>query len=472
VQFFIGIGVDITARKNAERELMKLSHAVENSPVSVLITDRNGAIEYANPKALALTGYSREELIGKNPRILSTGAQSREYYARMWSTLLAGEDWRGNFLNCKKNGDVYYEQASISPVRDSLGEISHFVAIKEDVTERIQSEQALAAAKEAAETASRAKGAFLAHMTHEIRTPMNAILGFTQLLQSDPSTTPRQRETIDQVARAGEHLLALIDDVLEMSKIESGAARVTPTPFDLLHLLSTVEALFRARAGAKGLRFTVVYRGEGGRNLVADHGKLRQVIINLLGNAMKFTERGFVELRVALNRKTDGGLLLAAEVEDSGPGICPADQEKLFRRFEQTEAGLRSGSGTGLGLAICREYVTLLGGEISVSSRLGHGSVFIFHVPVEEGMPGPAAVTPLEAARPVETPAPMRASFALLPPDLRACMRKAALAADIGKLLQCAKEAERIEPSVAREIHAIVRRYDYPSLLALLDEAE
>ncbi len=390
----IAIGNDITARVQADEELLKLSWAVENSPASVVITDRDGNIEYVNPKFTAITGYPREEVMGRNPRILNAGALPKSFYADLWSTILRGEEWHGQMVNRKKNGETYWEQASISPIKDPSGKITHFVGVKEDITERITAAQDLARAKEAAEAASRAKSIFLAQMSHEIRTPMNAILGFSQLMLRDPDLTPGQRSTLDIINKSGEHLLALIDDVLEMSKIEAGRATVTVTPFDLEDMVWTLEAMFRVRAEAKGLRFTVSRAEPMPRIVVGDQSKIRQILINLLGNAIKFTTTGAVELKVAAIPDHARGLLLSAEVIDSGPGIPSEEQEAIFQYFEQASAGRREGSGTGLGLAISRHYARVMGGELTVRSEPGKGSKFSFVISLEEGVreiPSPAA---------------------------------------------------------------------------------
>ena len=233
-------------------------------------------------------------------------------------------------------------------------------------------------AKEAAETANRAKSAFLANMSHEIRTPMNAILGFAQLMRRDQALSPRQKQHLDTINRSSEYLLALINDILEMSKIEAGRTTLNPAAFDLHALLSDLEMMFRDRADAKNLRLLVERVGEVPRHVMADEGKLRQVFINLLSNAMKFTEKGGIALRVGAKPEDVAGSRLMVEVEDTGPGISEEDMIHLFKPFEQTESGRRVRTGTGLGLAISREFVRLMGGDITVSSQVGKGSIFRF----------------------------------------------------------------------------------------------
>ena len=258
------------------------------------------------------------------------------------------------------------------------------VLAMEDVTQRRRSEEEVAKAKEAAEAANRAKSAFLASMSHEIRTPMNAILGFSQLLLRDQNLSAQQNQYLGIINRSGEHLLALINDILEMSKIEAGRTTLNLTTFDLLDLLNDLELMFRVRTDGKQLAFDVALIGDVPRYIKADINKLRQVFINLLGNAVKFTERGGIRVRVQADRGRAAGPCLQVEVEDTGPGISPDEQGKLFRHFEQTKAGRQSGTGTGLGLAISREFVRLMGGDITVQSQVGRGSTFAISLPLDE----------------------------------------------------------------------------------------
>jgi CheY-like chemotaxis protein/anti-sigma regulatory factor (Ser/Thr protein kinase) len=214
---------------------------------------------------------------------------------------------------------------------------------------------------------------------------MNAILGFSQLMLRDRDLTPRQCQYLGTINRSGEHLLALINDILEMSKIEAGRTTLNSSTFDLPVLLKDLEMMFRVRTDEKRLSFSVETIGDVPQFIVTDINKLRQVFINVLGNAVKFTEQGGIGLRVRADREGATGPLLRVEVEDTGPGISADDQDKLFRHFEQTKTGQQAGTGTGLGLAISREFVRLMGGDITVSSQVGKGSVFIIHLPLKEG---------------------------------------------------------------------------------------
>lgn len=248
----------------------------------------------------------------------------------------------------------------------------------------------LTQAKIDADAANRAKSTFLSTMSHEIRTPMNAILGYVQLLLRDPSQTAESRGNLRIISRSAEHLLALINDILDMSKVEAGRMEVMPMTFNVSHLLGDLAAMFRLRATAKDLLFRTEFHASAGDYLLSDEGKIRQILINLIGNAIKFTDAGGVTLRVWLSVRDDNRLWLSARVEDTGPGVPVGYRERLFQPFTQVRGGVDSLKGTGLGLAISRQYARLLGGDITFEENPGGGSIFLFDVPVEPGDPSVA----------------------------------------------------------------------------------
>jgi len=267
---------------------------------------------------------------------------------------------------------------------DSTGEPVELFGADLDITEEKRVQQALADAKEKAEAANRAKSAFLASMSHELRTPLNAVLGFSRLMKASPDTTATQVETLDVITRSGEHLLSLINNVLSMSKIEAGHVAREDVTFDLHQVVWAIESLMRVHANQKGLEFIVDLAPDLPRRVTTDEGKLRQVLINLVSNAIKYTHQGQVVLRVrVVGREMPHQVRLRVEVEDSGVGISPEDCQRLFSPFVQLAHHASGESGTGLGLAISKQYVELLGGQIGVTSRAGCGSLFHFEISVE-----------------------------------------------------------------------------------------
>ena len=388
----LAVSRDITDRNRTQEQLRLLSRAIESSPVSVVITDQTGAISYVNAKFCKVTGYAYDELIGQNPKILNSGVQPKEFYQTMWTALAAGQEWHGEFCNKKKNGELYWEAQSISPVRDEQGRIRHFVSVREDITERMRTAVELEAAKEAAETANRYKSVFLANMSHEIRTPLNAILGFAQLLGTDPALGRQQAEYVDIINRSGEFLLALINEILEMSKIEAGRSVVRVTSFDLQAMLRSLVTMFKVRTDQKNLWLRFEENPTMPRTISADEGKVRQILINLIGNAVKFTTRGGVTLRSRMYLAADHSWRLTVEVEDTGPGIAATDQEKIFEPFIQAKSSREISGGTGLGLTISRSFSRQMGGDITVFSREGEGSIFSLDIPARVGKDGVSPV--------------------------------------------------------------------------------
>lgn len=515
----------------AEEKLHLLSQAMERSPASVVITDTAGNIEYVNSKFTQVTGYTSAEVLGKNPRVLKAGGKSPEGYRELWQTVTSGKEWRGEFHNKKKNGELYWESASISPIRDSANRITHYLAVKEDITarkqaaaelgtsvlrfhsvwdhsvdgmrlmdgegrilavnesfcrlvnlrreelegqlftvsyeetaaepyaemlrlyrdrftrrdipprherhmvfkggkgvdldvatsfldlpggqtivltlfrditERKRAEQELRNAKEAAESATRAKGDFLASMSHEIRTPMNGVMGMLGLLH-DTELSDRQREFIQIARSSAEALLDIINDILDFSKIEAGKLKIEPIAFDLQTTVEEAGEIFASKVAEKGLDLIVRFAPNAPRYIIGDSGRVRQVLTNLVGNAIKFTAKGHVLVSIQCERQTDSRAQLTFSVEDTGIGVAPDRLDHIFEKFTQADASTtRRFGGTGLGLAISKHLVELMGGTIAVTSQPGKGSTFSFSLPVDlprEPLPVAPPRTFLEGVR-------------------------------------------------------------------------
>ena len=398
------IARDITDRKKYEEQLSKLSLSVEQSFNIVVITNLDADIEYVNPRFTQVTGYSSEEAIGKNPRILKSEHTPKCVYEDLWNTLTQGKTWHGEFINRRKDGSEFNEWCHIIPLRSQEGTITHYVAVKEDITEKKRTEKELEnyrlhleeliqtrtaeleKAKLDAETANQSKSTFLANMSHEIRTPMNAIIGFAYLLQGQVKQSD-QKDKLDKIITSSKHLLGIINDILDLSKIEAKRLILEETTFLVLTTINHVSSMMTDRLDSKGLKLILeVDPRLGNLPLLGDPLRLRQILINYLGNAVKFTGQGSIILRARVLSENHERVTLRFEVQDTGIGISDALQDKLFDAFEQAEASTtRKYGGTGLGLAICRELVHLMGGETGVVSSLGKGSTFWFTVSLQRG---------------------------------------------------------------------------------------
>lgn len=499
---------DITLQKKAEEELLKLSQATSQSPAAIIITDLNGAIEYVNPAFTKITGYTSEEALGNNPRILQSGDHGPEFYKDLWQTIMAGKVWRGEFRNMNKAGEYFWESASISPITNAEGQITHFIGIKEDITERVHAKKALQAAegkfrsifdnamegifqsslddrfitvnpalaemwgydspedlmttlrdsdesifidpkqrdeynklmkengevrgfeyqtlhknkeilwfsesayavrddageilyfegniqnitekkkteialiqaREAAETATRAKADFLANMSHEIRTPLNAVAGMSSLLM-DTELDKEQYDYVKTVHSSSIALLAIINDILDFSKIEAGKLELEKKPFYLRELVESTLDLVAPKTAGKKIDLAYIIESGVPQKLVGDPTRIRQILVNFLSNSIKFTEQGEVVVWVSCEHLGEDQYKIHFEVRDTGIGIPSDRMNRLFKSFSQVDASTtRKYGGTGLGLAISKQLTELMGGEIWVESKVGTGSSFHFTI--------------------------------------------------------------------------------------------
>jgi PAS domain S-box-containing protein len=394
-----GVLRDITEINKLDEMVRKLSRAVDQSPVSVAITDLRGNIEYVNSAYLKVTGYQMDELIGKSSNILKSGHTKDEEYKDLWKAILNGKEWKGEFLNKRKNGELFWEDASISPIKDQDQTITHFLGIKQDISNRKRLENEVIYAKEKAEEADNLKTAFLANMSHEIRTPMNAIMGFSNLLLDESMSQEDRLEYIDLINSNSRNLLKLIDDIFDIARIEAGQLKVSTSNFNFTNTLQEIHSSFKQftikKAGDKINLELALPEIEHHGFIHSDPLRLKQILSNLVANALKYTEQGSVKLGyniISANASANNRPLLQFFVKDTGIGIPQNKMTVIFDRFRQADdSHTREYGGTGLGLAISKNIAQLLGGNLRAVSSVGKGSVFYLTIPLEEGK-----VTPID----------------------------------------------------------------------------
>jgi PAS domain S-box-containing protein len=394
-----GVMQDVSQQTEALALQRRLLAAVEQANEAIVITGLGAQIEYANQAACASSGYTTAELMGRNARVFQSGHTPHGTYRALWTALRAGQTWRGLLFNRRKDGHEFVEYATIRPVLDETGQPTHYLAVKRDVTEQrrmgeelrryrqhldelvAQRTAEVERARAAAEAASEAKSAFLATMSHEIRTPMNGVIGIVDVLQQS-SLSPYQRELADTIAESGTVLLALIDDILDFSKIEAGHLALAQAPVDLCSLLEGAADALQPMAASRGVDLHVFAAPDVPERVLGDTVRLRQVINNLLGNAIKFSSRLPRPGRVALRATMDGDERLRLAITDNGIGMSAQTLEQLFKPFVQaSERDARHG-GTGLGLVISHRLVDAMGGRIEISSAVDQGTQAIVTLPL------------------------------------------------------------------------------------------
>ena len=409
----LGLYEDISQRKESEDLLRKLSQVAEQSPENVLITDLTGCIDYVNAAFLQTTGYSRDEIIGKNPRHLHSGRTPRSSYEHMWKNLTQGEVWCGELLNQRKDGTDYAQWAVISPLRDAAGKITHYVSVQEDITEkkRLASEldqyrqglerlvelrtSELTSARRQADASNLAKSEFLANMSHEIRTPMNGVIGMADIL-AQTGLTSTQRRMVSTINSSSLALLSILNDILDFSKIEAGKLDIEQIATPLREVVEGVAQLMLNMAQSKDIDISLFIDPGLPEWIICDPTRLRQILLNLLGNALKFVahESGHAKLYVQSGTRQDGSTCLRLSVIDNGIGMGPEVLAKLFQPFTQADATtMRRYGGTGLGLSITQRLVEMLRGTIAVQSTPGVGSEFTVDLPMTKAV-APEGYTP------------------------------------------------------------------------------
>lgn len=374
---------DITERRNAESLIKLLSRSTEQSPVGIVITDPQGMVKYVNPKFSEITGYKPEEATSRTFDRLISGEHPKEFYDNLWETIQNGHEWRGEFQNRRKNGELYWESTIISPIVNTSGEITHYIETKEDITEKKKNIADLKMAVEKAEESDRLKSAFLANMSHEIRTPLNAILGFSDMLCGDETLSSEIKEEYSSIInKNSDNLLHIIDDILDISKLDTGQLKIIKKPIDLLPTLNELYLDFQRKISETGngkvaLKLKIP---DFPVSISTDKVRFSQIVSNLLSNSVKFTHAGEIEFGIL--KITDQQITFF--VSDTGIGIEKDVQPAIFERFRQAnDSTSKLYGGTGLGLAIVKNLVELMDGEISLESEIGKGTTFKFYLPTK-----------------------------------------------------------------------------------------
>lgn len=369
----------------SELELSEQKFALDKHAI-VTITDIKGNITYVNDLFCEVSEYSREELLGSNHRILRSGYHEREFFREMYHTIRQGNVWHGEICNRSKSQREYWVDTTIVPFVDEQGKPKSYIAIRTDVSALKQAERDMEAAKMAAEDSARAKSEFLASMSHEIRTPMNGVLGMLGILEKSILTTDQMRQ-LTLAKDSANSLLVIINDILDFSKIESGKLELESLDFDLCRMLGDFSESMGLRASDKNIELIMDIRNVHASRVKGDPGRLRQVLTNLVSNALKFTQEGEVVIRASLTPGSGDGLLFTCSVTDTGIGIRADKLDSLFESFTQADSSTtRKYGGTGLGLTICKQLCELMDGSISAVSELNVGSTFTFTIELKQSL--------------------------------------------------------------------------------------
>ena len=368
-------------RKEMEQRNQLLAMAVNAAAKAIIITDADSRIEWINPAFTHLTGYEFDDVVGMIPGALwRSGLQEKSFYEQMWNCIREGRNWRGELINKRKDGSLYHEEMSITPVAGEDGKIRHYIGIKEDISVRKMAERAVLAAKEAAEQSAQAKANFLANMSHEIRTPMNAVLGLSELGMEETSLE-KTRHYLSQVNQAANNLLGIINDILDFSKFEAGKIVLENSGFNIKQLIGDIEQIMSLKAEAKAIKLRFTISDGVPKRLIGDTLRLRQVLTNLVGNAIKFTDQGSVDVIFNQRGISNNRVNFHVQVTDTGKGMSIEEVSRLFQPFVQGDPSTtRKYGGTGLGLAISQQLVNNMGGFIRCSSQEGKGSTFEFMI--------------------------------------------------------------------------------------------
>jgi PAS domain S-box-containing protein len=383
---YIISGADITREKSLKAELFIQTKAIEEASSPVIISDASTeAVTYVNKAFTQLTGYLSSEFVGQNYHALQGADTSLDDIKAIRQAIDEQKPISVTMLNYKKDGSEFHNRLTLNPIFNDEGEMTHIVGMLFDVTERALTERYLKEAKDRAEESARLKSDFLASMSHEIRTPMNGVLGMLSLLTNTELNT-EQLYRVEIAQSSARSLLTLINDILDFSKIEAGKLELEELDFDLTHMLGEFVESVSLQAQEKGLELILDTTQIKHTQVKGDSGRIRQVLTNIVSNAIKFTQQGEIIIKVAIERSLSHGLTLNCLIQDTGIGIPPNKLASLFDSFSQVDASTtRKYGGTGLGLAIVKKLCQLMSGDISVKSQDGNGSIFSFHLQLKEG---------------------------------------------------------------------------------------
>ncbi|MEW6193542.1 MAG: PAS domain S-box protein [Bacteroidota bacterium] len=371
---------DITEKKHIQDQINKLSRVVDQSSSIIIITDPEGRVEYTNPKFSEVTGYFFEEVYGKRINIVGEDDASESRQTELWNRIYNGRDWRGEFRNYKKNGELYWESAVVTPIKNENGDMSHILVIKEDITSKKEMELELKRALDSAEEASKLKSNLLSNMSHELRTPMTGIIGFSSLLRDELQDSDHV-EIIDKILKSSKRLLLTLNSILNLSEIESGTYPINLTEFNLGSYTKYFLTNYDKTAAEKNLDFNIQILDEE-ICAVGDENLFKQILMHIVDNALKFTYRGGVKVQITSDEDGSGNTMAIVKVIDSGIGIGTEDQNKIFREFRQLSEGIRRNfEGSGLGLSVAKKMAKLMKGDINVESELEKGSSFSIVLP-------------------------------------------------------------------------------------------
>lgn len=355
-------------------EIKKMNNTLDKS-VIYSRTDKKGNITHVSTALLELTGYSKDELIGKKHNIFRHPDMKDEVFADLWQTILKKQTWEGELKNLCKDSSSYWAKVIITVDCDDRGEIIGFDAYREEISDK----KALEKEKQKTQKALEVKSMFLSNMSHEIRTPLNGVIGLTYLtLETD--LNEKQKDLLTKIKSSSYHLLGVINDILDISKIESGKMTIEKVPFNLKESVDNISHMLAPKVTEQGIDFNINYVNLSSYKFLGDALRISQILTNLLSNAIKFTERGSVTLRI---QQMDSQLI-KFEVQDTGIGLKEAEKQEMFKEFQQADMSTsRKYGGTGLGLAITKNLVELMDGNVWIESEYGVGSTFIFQIPLE-----------------------------------------------------------------------------------------